>query len=239
MSCLPIDLGRVDEAAVVVDRAPMSKLMFTAIAHFICGREPAGLAAAAVIDAVPAPLRRALPAAWQTFMQEVGGEEELLSAFQRFRMPAELELVDGHVVFLEENQGGVLWAFRLGDADADDPDVVQFVVTDEGLDGPFSEETSLTSFLLAILIMQGTHGDGLLPHVGYVERGLGTAAILEATGLRVVAEAGTLTALLGDDAVATIVADDDGETVIVATANEAAFHRFAAALEIDADVFEL
>ncbi len=217
----------------------MSTPSFAEIARFICGRDPQGLAADAVVSDVAVPLRRALPAVWRTFMQDVGDEAELLSAFQQFRAPADLDIVDGHVVFLEENQGVVLWAFRLGDNNPDDPDVVQFVVTDEGLDGPFSEQTPLGAFLRATLIMQATHGDGLLPHIGYVERGLGTAAVLEAAGLRVVANAGTLTALMGDDAIATIVADDDGETVIVATTAPATFDRFAAVLGIDADVFEL
>ena len=210
---------------------------FAEVAASITGHAAQGLADD-VIAAVPAAITTT-PATWRAFMQQVGDEPELLSAFQRFRAPADLEVIEGLVIFAEENQRVVLWGWRIEDAGLDDPPVFQLVSTSEGPDGPFPEDAVLSAFMTATLVMQATYGDGLMPFMGYVERGMGTSSTLLGAGLVEVAVAGALTAFIGEDVAATIIKDEHGETVMVGCAKEAVFERFADVLGVDADFFEL
>jgi len=207
-------------------------ITFSALAAAFCGHDDVGLDVDE--DTIPAAVRDAVPAVLLRLWREVGGAPQLLTGFHRFRPLAELELHEDHVLFLDEHQDVVIWGVARGD-DA----VMQFPVVDDGLDGPFAEGARLEDFLRAMLVMQATHGADVMPHVGYVERGVGTAAALSAAGLTALPAVGGLTALFAPGIAATIVADDDGETVIVATRASEDLERFAAALDIDLDVFEL
>ncbi|HEY1100839.1 MAG TPA: hypothetical protein VGF99_18005 [Myxococcota bacterium] len=206
---------------------------FSDIARQILGRDPRGLD-----DPKTTTTMTTTPAVWRAFLRDVGGEEELLSAFQRFHT-GHLDVVEGVVVFAEENQNVMVWGWRVDDAHLDDPPVFQLVSTDEGPDGPFAEDANLSDFIAATLVLQATWGGDIMPLLGSVERGHGMQAVLETEGLRVVATAGALTALLGDEVAATVVKDEHGETVIVGCAKEADFERIADALGADADFFEL
>lgn len=208
---------------------------FVELARVIIGRDDVGLAADVVDGAIAEPLRGRVPATLLQFLREIGGASELLAGFHRFRGAADLELHKDHLLFLDENQDVIVWAVPLGE---DDPFVVQFPVVDGALDGPFPEGARLSEFLRAMVIMQATHGD-LMPHVGYVEREADASLLLLEAGLSRVAVVGELTAFAGADTVATTVADDDGETVLVATSSMAAFKNFADKLEVEVDIFEL
>ena len=158
-----------------------------------------------------------IPGVLGTFFREVG-DERVLGGYHRFVMGDELQRVNGYLLFLEENQGVVLWGVRADGSD--DPEVVQFPVVGDELDGPFPEGVPLSTFLLAIMVMQLTHGDAMA-HVGHQEvaETQKTAALLADAGLQPIAAVNGLYAFAGPGVGATLVAggDDEGATLLVAT----------------------
>lgn len=209
---------------------------FVEIAVALCGHEGLGLAPDVVADLVPGDLLAQVPATLLRFWHEVGAANELLSCFHRFRRPSDIELHDGNLIFLEENQHVVLWAVSTGD---DDPPVLQYPVLDEGLDGPFPEGVRLADFLRSVLVMQAAQGSDFMPHVGYVEREAGGASLLANSGLAALPPVGDLAAFFAPGIAATVVGDEDSETIIVGTRTEADLERFAALFGLSRTAFEL
>ncbi len=158
-----------------------------------------------------------VPAVLRQFFSDVG-DERLLAGFHRFLLGDELQRVNGYLLFLEEHEGVVLWGVRADGSD--DPEVVQFPVVGDALEGPFSEGVPLSTFLLAIMVMQLTHGDALA-HVGHQEQPetQKAAALLAEAGLVPIADVNGLYAFAGPGVAATLVAggDDDGATLLIAT----------------------
>lgn len=163
----------------------------------------------------PAP--KNVPSVLRTFLSDVG-DERLLLGFHRFLTGDDLQRANGYLLFLEENQGVVLWGVRADGTD--DPEVVQFPVVGNELDGPFPEGVPLSTFLLAIMVMQLTHGDGMA-HVGHQEvpETHKAAALLADAGLAPIAAVNGLYAFAGPGVGATLVAggDEDGATLLLAT----------------------
>lgn len=168
------------------------------------GLEPQGLD---LPPAVP------VPAALLQLWREIGGNHDLLSGFQRFRLPNEVEVHDGNVLFLDEHQGVVVWAVPCA---GDDPPVLQYPVGDEGqLEGPYPEDATLGDFLRAVLVMQATHGH-VLPYAGSRARAAGSAQVLVDAGLTALAPVGELQPFIGAGIAVSVMSEDDGEVVFVA-----------------------
>jgi hypothetical protein len=186
------------------------------------------------VDTAPtAPLPKNIPAVLRTFFNDVG-DERLLSGFHRFLVGDELQRVNGYLLFLEENQGVVLWGVRADGSD--DPDVVQFPVAGDELDGPFPEGVPLSTFLLAIMVMQLTHSDAL-GHVGHQELpdAHKASALLADGELLPIATVNGLYAFAGPGVAATLVTgdDEDGATLLLATDDLDRFEHWALVLGVD------
>jgi hypothetical protein len=174
-----------------------------------------------------------IPSVLRTFFNDVG-DERLLSGFHRFLTGDELQRVNGYLLFLEENQGVVLWGVRADGSD--DPEVVQFPIVGDELDGPFPEGVPLSTFLLAIMVMQLTHGDALA-HVGHQELAetQKAAALLADGELLPIAKVNGLHAFAGPGVAATLVAggDEEGATLLLATDDLDRFEHWALVLGVD------
>ena len=186
------------------------------------------------VDTAPAaPPPKNIPSVLSTFLRDVG-DERLLLGFHRFLTGDELQRVNGYLLFLEENQGVVLWGVRADGSD--DPEVVQFPIVGDELDGPFPEGVPLSTFLLAIMVMQLTHGDALA-HVGHQELAdtQQAAALLADGELIPIAAVNGLHAFAGPGVAATLVAggDDDGATLLLATDDLDRFEHWALVLGVD------
>ena len=96
-------------------------------------------------------LGTALPLSLRRFYLALGGCDELLSAHNVIRRPAELAIIDDHLVFADENQGVVSWGFRIEDVRLADPDVWQQVHDGSAPEPWYSEEVPLRQFLADML----------------------------------------------------------------------------------------
>jgi hypothetical protein len=186
------------------------------------------------VDTAPTGLApKNIPAVLRQFFSDVG-DQRLLSGFHRFLLDDELQRVNGYLLFLEENQGVVLWGVRADGSD--DPDVVQFPVVGDELDGPFAEGVPLSTFLLAIMVMQLTHGDAFA-HVGHQELPeVQKASALLADGELVpIAAVNGLYAFAGPGVAATLVTgdDDDGATLLLASNDLDRLEHWALVLGVD------
>ncbi|MEO0322774.1 MAG: hypothetical protein AAF447_07440 [Myxococcota bacterium] len=96
--------------------------MMDPIAHFrslyegLYDEPPIGLEASRIALA-EARLGVALPDTLRGFHLALGGEEDLLGSHNRVRRPEEITLVDARLIFMEENQGGHVWAVSPGHGD--------------------------------------------------------------------------------------------------------------------------
>lgn len=114
-----------------------------------------GLAEEAIV-AAEKRLNTTLPTALREIYLHAGKVPMLMDAFQHFYTPKDLKLESGCLVFMEENQGVILWGIKEHDLDNEDPEVFQ--VNPDDLTETYSEEKPLSEFLRIILYYQAAQG---------------------------------------------------------------------------------
>ena len=108
-------------------------------------------------DRINVPSSVIVPAALREFYQTCGGMSELTRAHNQLLAPTEIEVVDGHHIFYDENQCVVRWAFRDADSAIDDPIVYQGVTLDNGYEW-HSEDMVLSDWLQLMSLWQIVNG---------------------------------------------------------------------------------
>jgi hypothetical protein len=107
-----------------------------------------------------------LPQALKSLYELTGNFNDLHSAYDKLIPLSELALVDGLLIFYEENQGVVLWGIREQDFDIPDPPVYQAQPGAAPLACYITAET-LSDFLLYMLLRQAV--SGAMPHTSSCE----------------------------------------------------------------------
>lgn len=96
-----------------------------------------------------------IPAALKDFYMLLGNIESFISAFEYFVNVEELEIIDGKLLFLEENQGVCYWAMNV----EHEEDNMVYVCTDlEQEQLEWYPETSVNEFLKVIMYLQCAEG---------------------------------------------------------------------------------
>ena len=108
-------------------------------------------------DGMNVPPSLILPAALREFYHTCGGVPELTRAHNQLLAPSEIEAVDGHQIFFDENQCVVRWAFREEDRTVDDPFVYQGVTHPNGYEW-YSEDMIFTEWLQLMSLWQLVNG---------------------------------------------------------------------------------
>ena len=116
-----------------------------------------------MVEAAEARLRMSIPEALRDYYLSVG-RHELNCVHNRLWSPTDLEVCQGRLVFLEENQCVVYWGVRRRTT-ATDPVVSQTMDLD---DGAWVAETRCSLFLPAMLCWYAA--SDWLPHTGYSDQ---------------------------------------------------------------------
>ena len=127
---------------------------FIALFSQLYGRNPKG-SDPTLIDDAEARLGVALPAALHEFYKACGAEPSVTTSHNRLRPPGRLKVVDGRVLFCEENQGVCQWGFVPGAAD---PIVEQGALVSVHELEWHPEEVSLSRFLEMLVYLQTAWG---------------------------------------------------------------------------------
>lgn len=75
----------------------------------------------AELDEALGTLPAQLPLVLREFYLALGGCEDLMEAYHYFFDPEELEVEDGYLLFLEDEEEKYVWGFRLDQLDVPDP----------------------------------------------------------------------------------------------------------------------
>ncbi len=102
-----------------------------------------------------------LPAALRNYYLVAGRERLLNQIFNRLWTPGEWELHRGKLIFMEENQGAVVWGVTATSATKDDPAVFQSAVVDGEPDKWYQEQRQCSIFLSVMLHWQAAFGGGM------------------------------------------------------------------------------
>ncbi|MGM5631531.1 hypothetical protein O2K51_11575 [Apibacter raozihei] len=94
-----------------------------------------------------------LPKSLKDLYLFAGKNTLLLEAFNRFALPAQLEISDNKMVFLEENQNICYWGFEI-DKNTNNPKVYQLINENEW----YEEQVLLNEFLTIMLYYQCAQG---------------------------------------------------------------------------------
>jgi hypothetical protein len=129
-------------------------LDYRALFRELYGRQPRGLPTES-IEHAERILGFALPAPLLAFYAGCGAEESAMAAFNHFLMPDDLHVVDGRLVFCEENQRVCVWGAL---PSADEPLTEQGVVLRDGAMEWHSEQVGLGEFLQIMLYIQTVWG---------------------------------------------------------------------------------
>lgn len=97
-----------------------------------------------------------LPEALRTYYRLAGGCKTLNDAHNHLYPPERLAVLEGHLLFMDENQSVVSWGFRLEDLSHLDPVVFQRNNTPPA--EWFSEEQSFTAFMEELFDWYGLPG---------------------------------------------------------------------------------
>lgn len=108
------------------------------------------------IEDVENKLGLVLPNPLREFYQLVGNLDIFTKSFQRFAAIDDLLIKDSKLIFLEENQSVLYWAYNLEDSDTDDPLIYQNTHYDTG--EWYSENMRLYSFLILMAYYQCAQG---------------------------------------------------------------------------------
>jgi hypothetical protein len=120
---------------------------YKALVKELLGREltPADAISEDRISAAERALGLRLPQSLREYYLVAGRLDELNKVHNRLDEPENIETIDGHLVFMEENQVVVLWGIKTHDLDQSDPEVWQ------GVNGEpiewYSEEATVSEFL--------------------------------------------------------------------------------------------
>jgi hypothetical protein len=120
-----------------------------------------------------------LPEALRDFYLAAGREKILRSAFQIIRDPDELAIESGKLVFVDENQGAVVWGLDLKTLRHEDPAVFQGPVVDGEVDRWYPESDRCSKFLIFMLHLQAAYG-GAMPFTTSAEISSNFSALLKA-----------------------------------------------------------
>lgn len=118
---------------------------------------------AADLDAISGRCGYKLPDILQDFYTAVGQFEPVLTAHNRFYRPGGFVRMDGKLVFCEENQVVVLWAYNEAQECLTDPPIYQGVNNDEV--EWYVEADRASYFLVGMIYWQALHGG--LPHMRF------------------------------------------------------------------------
>ncbi len=91
---------------------------------------------------------QSIPAAMRAYYR-VAGNHWLNTNHNRLRPLSELETIDDHLVFMDENQDVVQWGLRVADLTVEDPIVYQGQYCDERYEW-YSESHTFSRFMIAM-----------------------------------------------------------------------------------------
>ncbi len=120
-----------------------------------------------------------LPQSLRDYYLVAGKETVLNHAMNRLLPLADLEIENGKLVFMEENQCVVLWAANVTTRAAQDPKVFQGPVVDGEANKWYEEAPTCSGFLVFMLHLQAAYGGGM-PHTGSATVPQQTVSILDA-----------------------------------------------------------
>jgi hypothetical protein len=103
-----------------------------------------------------------LPQALRDFYLVAGREKKLKGAFQGIRDLDELEVERGKLLFVDENQGAVVWSLDIK-TPSDDPAVFQGPLIDGAVNRWYPESDRCSTFLIFMLHLQAAYG-GAMPY---------------------------------------------------------------------------
>lgn len=103
-----------------------------------------------------------LPVALREYFLVAGRERRINRAYNRLCSLERLEHRRGKLVFLEENQGGVVWGLTVSRHQTDDPAVYQALADEEGPSNNWAlEERKCSTFMVFMLHLQVTFAGGM------------------------------------------------------------------------------
>jgi len=73
------------------------------------------------LDDVFTEMKITVPQALREFLHAVGNSEDLMEAYYYFWDPEELEIEDGYLLFMEDEEEAYTWGMRADQADVPDP----------------------------------------------------------------------------------------------------------------------
>jgi len=98
-----------------------------------------------------------LPDALYQYYLQVG-KMQVNSAHNRLFPPEELEIMDGYLVFMQENQSVVLWSVKESELNSENPNVYQGPTYEGTIDQWYSEGSDLEFFLNQMILFQTIMG---------------------------------------------------------------------------------
>jgi len=108
------------------------------------------------LDAIFTELGIQVPQALREFLHAVGNCEELMEAYYYFWDPEELEIEDGYLLFLEDEDENYTWGMRADQADIPDPIVWR---RNNATGAWVNEEGTFSEFVLDMLDWVFTEDD--------------------------------------------------------------------------------
>jgi hypothetical protein len=169
-----------------------------------------------VLEAAESRLGVRLPSPLRGYYGSIG-RHKINRAFNRLLPPGGLEISQGRLVFMEENQCVVFWGVRCKSAAADP---VVFQTTDPE-DGDWFAESTSSQFLSAMLCWQAVGGGA--PYMGWSNPiDLATVRRLSRKW-SLVGRIKELSAFLGDGSVVCVLKEGTSATLHVASSNRRRF----------------
>ncbi len=107
------------------------------------------------IDQSESKLGLKLPSVMRDIYACIGNSKELLSSHNRFFSPEKLEIENGYLIFMEENQSVVSWGIKLSEIANQNPIVWQRNNTENVW---YSEEKTLTELLSSMFEWYSENG---------------------------------------------------------------------------------
>jgi hypothetical protein len=178
------------------------------------------------IEAAEARLGLGLPGPLRDYYLSVG-RHAINRAHDRLMPPDALEVAQGRLVFMEENECVVFWGVGIRSMAAD-PVVFQ---TDDLEDGDWYAETRCSQFLSVMMCWQAVGGG--LPHTGFTEMIDTTEARRALRSWRSVGRINEMSAFVRDGRVVCLLADDDAAQLHVAARRRRDFLALASELGVE------
>lgn len=173
-----------------------------------------------------------MPRVLREIYETFGAADPLTTAHNRLLPPAEHEQADGHVIFYDENQGVVQWAYRGRDAAQDDPIVQQGASTVDGYEW-HSEEMALSHWIRVMSFWQLVNGG--YPHCAFASDVSDAGALAAAHFPVLPSHADGATRFFGVPGQLTCVAGLESASVWAAAATAAEFKDLCGKLDLEWD----